>query len=83
GEIEIAWLDAEGADVRGWAIRIKSEQREVHYSSPETRVIGVLPGRIDLELQAKGYRTWKSTVQVVAGQVTKVEARFEKGEDPK
>ena len=86
GEIEIAWLDAGGATIestRGANILLKSASQWVGYSSQPTRVTGLLPGSLEVTLSLPDHRTWKSTVQVVAGQVTKVEAHFEKGEDPK
>ena len=46
-------------------------------SSHVERIVGLPPGPAKLVLRSTGYRPWESTVDVVAGQVTQVEARFE------
>ncbi|HEU4395967.1 MAG TPA: PEGA domain-containing protein [Planctomycetota bacterium] len=83
GEMSIVWKDEAGAAVRGSWVGLETIDGARHLTNHAERVVGLRAGSTEVTLQAKGYRTWKSTVQVVAGQVTKVEARFEKGEDPK
>ena len=83
GEMRIAWRDTAGAPVRGSWVGLETIDGATHLTNHAERVVGLRSGATDVTLQAKGYRTWKSTVQVVAGQLTRIEPRFEKGEDPK
>ena len=84
GEIAISWLDASGAPLErtgaGWNTVVDGRGG---YSMRVERIVGLPTGPATLRLHAPGCRPWSSTVDVVAGQVTKVEARFEPGEDPK